>query len=194
MDGFSINGKVDSDSKYNEHNRTKEEQTPFPKKKRKEMTGGDEESGRICDKCREQLNSNTDAMSQSAVSISTAYGSQMFSKSNENLRRKERGDADGGEPVSSKRSPVELEFINRRYRKFVFLPGYKLKQPADTFSKKEDEAMYHALKSNKDIEYYKETGLSFNVINAAWINSWHKYINDVPGSKHPGRIKNLPIA
>ena len=118
----------------------------------------------------------------------------MFSKSNEHRTRKERGDADGGEPVSSKRSPIELEFINRRYRKFVFFPGYNPIKPEFTFTNKEDESMYHALKSNKDIEYYKETGLSFNVINAAWINSWHKYINDIPGSKHPGRIKNLPIA
>ncbi len=66
--------------------------------------------------------------------------------------------------------------------------------PMGTFSNKEDEAMYHALKSNKDVETYKENGLSFNVINSKWILNWHNYINQTPGSKHPGRINNLPIA
>ena len=138
----------------------------------------------MCESCKEKENQNTDAMSQSAVSVSTAYGSTNFFKNNENTkgRKRERGDSGGGEPVSEKRSSIELEFLNRPFRKYVFMPGYKAKHPAGTFTKQEDEAMYHALKNNKDVQLYKEKGLAFNVINAKWIFDWHNYTKGLPGS------------
>lgn len=194
---FSINIGSDSDPKQtrNGKQKTKDEQN-LTVKENQIANDKEEEEGTICESCKDKENQNTDAMSQSAVSASTAYGSTNFYKSNKNTRERriERGDADGGEPATSKRSSIEREFQNRPFRKYVFLPGHKAMHPMGTFSNKEDEAMYHALKSNKDVETYKENGLSFNVINSKWILNWHNYINQTPGSKHPGRINNLPIA
>ena len=84
--------------------------------------------------------------------------------------------------------------MGRQFKRYVFLPGFKSKLPRDSLSKKDDEAMYHAFKNNKELEHYGEKGLAFNLINAAWIYSWQKYISGAEGSKHPGRIKNLGIA
>lgn len=90
---FTINGSPNA--KHSTRNAGRSTDGSDSKKKKQDG----EEEGRMCDKCRDQL--NTDAMSQSAVSISTAYGSQMFSKSTVNFKGKGTGDANGGEPKRS---------------------------------------------------------------------------------------------